>query len=61
MSKPTEITTPEMSHEEVEEQQRRKRQQTRSLAIALGLVALGVLFYLVTIVRLGGSVFNRPL
>ena len=43
-----------------EEQERRKRQRMRSLAIALALGALVALFYIATIVRLGGNVFNRP-
>jgi hypothetical protein len=44
-----------------EEEQRRKRQRMRSLAIALALGAMVALFYIATIVRLGGNVFNRPL
>jgi hypothetical protein len=39
----------------------KRRQRTRSIAIALVLVALVVIFYLVTIVRLGGNVLNRAL
>lgn len=42
-----------------EEQKRRRR--ARSIAIALCLAALVVLFYLVTIVKLGPNVLNRPL
>ncbi len=41
-----------------EEQQRRRR---RSLAIALALGALVVLFYVVTIAKLGPQVLQRPL
>jgi hypothetical protein len=41
-----------------EEQARRRR---RSLAIALTLGALVVLFYVVTIAKLGPQVLNRPL
>jgi hypothetical protein len=41
------------------EQQRRRR--IRSLAIGFGLAALVVIFFLVTIIRLGGNVANRPL
>ncbi len=41
-----------------EERQRLKRQRMRSLAIALALGALVALFYIATIVRLGGNVFN---
>lgn len=42
-----------------EEQKRRRR--ARSIAIALSLGALVLLFYLVTIVKLGPAVMNRPL
>jgi hypothetical protein len=42
-----------------EEQKRRRR--ARSIAIALTLAALVVLFYIVTIVKLGPGVLNRPL
>ena len=41
------------------EQQRKRR--ARSIAIALTLGALVVLFYIVTIVKLGPGVLNRPL
>jgi hypothetical protein len=41
--------------------QEKRRQRTRSIAIGLALAALVVIFYLVTIVRLGGNVFNRPI
>ena len=39
----------------------KRRQRTRSIAIALGLAALAVLFFLVTLIRMGGDVGNRPL
>jgi len=42
-----------------EEQQRRRR--ARSIAIALSLGALVLLIYLVTVVKLGPGVLNRPL
>jgi hypothetical protein len=42
-----------------EEQKRRRR--ARSIAIAVVLGALVVLFYLVTIVKLGPGVMKRPL
>lgn len=38
-----------------------RRQRMRSLAIALVLAALVVIFYTATIVRLGGNVLNRPI
>ena len=43
------------------ETERKRRQRKRSLAIAWILVALIVLFFIVTIVRLGGNVAVRPL
>jgi hypothetical protein len=42
-----------------EEEQRRRRR--RSVALALVLAALGLLFYLITIVKLGPGVMDRPL
>jgi len=42
-----------------EEQQKKRR--SRSIAIALALLALVVLFYVVTIVKLGPSVMDRAL
>jgi hypothetical protein len=42
-----------------EEQRRRRR--ARSIALALVLAGLAVLFYVVTIVKLGPQVINRPL
>jgi len=53
-------TTPDDEAREAE-RIRLKRQRVRSLALAWGLAALALLFFLVTIVRLGGDVFNRPL
>ena len=38
-----------------------KRQRARSRAIAIGLVALVVLFYLLTLFKTGPVVMNRPL
>lgn len=38
-----------------------RKQRMRSLAIAIGLGFLVLLFYLATIVRLGGNVINRPI
>ncbi|MEL7525729.1 MAG: hypothetical protein AAFN16_08175 [Pseudomonadota bacterium] len=42
-----------------DEQQKKRR--SRSIAIALALLALVVLFYVVTIVKLGPSVMDRAL
>lgn len=39
----------------------KRRQRMRSIAIGLALAALVLLFYIATIVRLGGNVFNRPI
>jgi hypothetical protein len=44
-----------------ERQEWERRRRSRSIAIALALAALVVLFYVATLVRLGGNVFNRPL
>jgi predicted nucleic acid-binding Zn ribbon protein len=43
------------------EKERKRRQRMRSLAIAWVLFALVVLFFIVTIVRLGGNVALRPI
>jgi hypothetical protein len=37
------------------------RQRTRSIAIAFGLVFLVVIFYLITIFKMGGNVLNRSI
>jgi hypothetical protein len=42
-----------------EEQRRRRR--ARSIVLGLVLAALAALFYVVTIVKLGPSVLNRPI
>lgn len=42
-----------------DEQARRRRQ--RNIAIALSLAALVVLFFVLTLVKLGGHVYDRPL
>ena len=42
-----------------DEQKRRRR--ARNIALALVLGGLVVLFYLITLFRLGGDVVNRPL
>lgn len=41
--------------------EQKRRQRARSVAIALALGALVVLFYAITIVKLGPGVLNRPL
>jgi hypothetical protein len=38
-----------------------RRRRMRSIAIALALAGLAVVFYVATLVRLGGNVLNRPL
>jgi len=42
-------------------EEQRRRQRARSIAIAVVLVGLVVLFYLVTIVKLGPGILDRPL
>ncbi|TCT09948.1 hypothetical protein EDC22_106143 [Tepidamorphus gemmatus] len=51
--------TPEDGIVLTEEQQRRRRR--RSVAIGLALAGLVILFYLVTLVRLGPGVLQRPI
>jgi len=43
------------------EHERKRRQRTRSIAIAWILAALALLFFIVTLVRLGGNVADRSL
>ena len=38
-----------------------KRRRSRSVALGLVLGALVILFFVITIAKLGGNVFNRPL
>jgi hypothetical protein len=44
-----------------EDRIRRKRQRQRSLALGWSLAILALLFFIVTLVRLGPMVTNRPL
>jgi hypothetical protein len=44
-----------------DQRERERRRKMRSIAIALALGALVILFYVATLVRLGGNVMNRPL
>lgn len=43
------------------QEEQRKRQRARSIAIALALGALVVLFYVVTIVKMGPGIMGRGL
>jgi hypothetical protein len=49
----------QVADDEQKEWERRRRM--RSIAIALALAGLAVVFYVATLVRLGGNVLNRPL
>lgn len=42
-------------------EEQKRRQRARSVAIALTLVALVVIFFVVTLVRLGGNVASRAM
>jgi predicted nucleic acid-binding Zn ribbon protein len=42
-------------------EQQRRRRRARSIAIALVLAGLVVLFYVVTIVKLGPGILDRPM
>lgn len=44
-----------------EQREWERRRKMRSIGIALVLAALVVIFYVATMVRLGGNVMNRPL
>jgi ferric-dicitrate binding protein FerR (iron transport regulator) len=48
-----------MTGPDEQERERQRRQRMRSLAIALALGALVALFYIATIVRLGGNALNH--
>ena len=50
-----------MALQPLDETERKRRQRTRSIAIAVALGLLVVLFYVATMVRMGGNVVNRPL
>lgn len=54
-SKRHEIEAPHWTEEQV------KRRRSRNLAIAWALFGFIVLFFVVTIVKLGGNVANRPI
>ena len=55
---PSQITP---SQPPVDPEAARKARRNRNIAIALGLVAFMVIVYLVTILRMGGYVAERPL
>jgi hypothetical protein len=42
-------------------QEETRRRQSRSRALGLVLAALAVLFFVITVAKLGGNVLNRPL
>jgi hypothetical protein len=41
--------------------EQRRRRRARSIALGLVLAALAILFYVVTVVKLGPNVLNRPI
>jgi len=49
-----------MDHVELTEQQKKAR-RSRSLALGVVLALLAVLFYVVTIIKVGPGIFDRPL
>lgn len=55
------MMTPEAPRPPLLTEAERKRRRTRSLAIALTLGFMVLLFYAVTIAKLGPQVLNRPL
>lgn len=44
-----------------EQREWERRRKMRSIGIGIALAALVVIFYVATVVRLGGNVMNRPL
>lgn len=42
-------------------EEQKRRQRSRSVAIGLALAGLVVLFFVITLVKMGPGVFNRPL
>jgi len=55
MNDTTDIKPVRLSEEEL------KRQRARSKALGLLLVGLAVLFFVVTLAKLGSNVYNRPM
>ena len=56
------MTAPEQTETATElTEEQKRRQRMRSIAIGWALAALAVLFFVVTLVRLGSNVTNRPL
>jgi hypothetical protein len=41
--------------------EQRRRRRARSIALGIVLAALAILFYVVTVVKLGPNVLNRPI
>lgn len=60
MSTPQDQAPDRLDHEPMSEDQVRRRHK-RSVAIAIALFGLAVLFFVMTLVRLGGNVADRPL
>ena len=42
-------------------EEERRRRRNRSIALGLVLAALAILFYAVTLVKLGPAIMNRPI
>ncbi|HEX5778810.1 MAG TPA: hypothetical protein VFY21_08195 [Xanthobacteraceae bacterium] len=42
-------------------EEERRRRRNRSIALGLVLAALAILFYAVTVVKLGPAIMNRPI
>lgn len=50
-----------MNRPPVEDEAAAKARRGRNIAIALGLVAFVIIVYVVTVVRMGANVIDRPL
>ncbi|MCF6303372.1 MAG: hypothetical protein L3J13_09275 [Devosiaceae bacterium] len=52
---------PDEPNQQLLSEEYKKRQRRRSIAIALGLVTLVIIFYALTIVKMGPDLFSRVL
>ncbi|WGM37921.1 hypothetical protein [Caulobacter sp. NIBR1757] len=58
---PASVPAPQKPMTPAERDAARAAQRKRNIAIALGLVGFIILVYVVTVLKMGGAVANRPL
>lgn len=61
MSDQPQFPPPQTPRTPAEQQAAKAAQRKRNIAIALGLVGFIILVYVVTVLKMGGAVANRPL